>query len=274
MIGKQTATNEENQMPEKSSWLKLLHKVWPPAVIAACIALVVAVFTAPVFDLSEMQIRGDLENVGLREVRAVAERTLRGNILTANIDTMRDEIERISWVKRVTVRRVWPSAISVSIIRHRAVAIYEDGRLVSDEGVLFISNDESIERLMRMPTFSGDAQYVGDVVRNLPRFSRAVSKIKGRIKGVNVSFRGSWSVLVESDRYPSVTIELGRAIQADDPVNRLTQVVDNFHRISDMMRGFPERIDARYSNAFSAQLPDKASKARWREERDATQEKK
>ena len=48
-----------------------------------------------------------------------------------------------------------------------------------------------------------------------------------------------------------------KTIEVRGPVNHMRQVVDNMDRVVSMLKAYPERIDARYKNAFAAQLPPK-----------------
>lgn len=219
--------------------------------------------TAPFLDIETIEVRGHVESLGLQEVTQAVRDSVNGNVLTTNIEAVKKSVESISWVKRAQVTRLWPDALHISVVRHKAVAIWDDGRLVSETGELFASNDEPIERLAKMPTFGGDPQHVPEAVKNLPLFDQEVQKIGARIKAIYVTFRGSWSVVMDSERFSSVTVELGRALSANGPLLRLSQVVENFDRVCAMMQGYPDRIDARYRNAFAARLPDAQGRDFW-----------
>lgn len=231
--------------------------------LAAVALLVWRCLTTPFLAIDSVEVRGPVETLGLQEVVGAVRTSLKGNMLTADIEAVKHAVEEISWVKSAAVMRVWPHALFVDVVRHQAVAIFEDGRLVSDEGVLFVSNDEPIERLVAMPTLSGDPQYVGEAVRLLPLFEAQAKRVSARIKAVEATFRGSWSVVIESARFDAMKIELGRALTKNGPVLRLEQVMDNLERIADMMQGYPESIDARYRDAFAAQIPNAEARARW-----------
>lgn len=234
------------------------------AVLFAVVYGIWRVMTSPMLDIESLEIRGPVEALGLQEVTQAVTDNIHGNILTTDIEAVKSAVKEISWIKDVEITRLWPDSLYVKVLRHQAVAIWDDGRLVSQAGVLFSSNDEPIDNLVKMPTFGGDPQYVSDMVRMYPLFQNEVQKINARIKAVNVTFRGSWSVVIDSDHFEAVTIELGRALVSNGPVMRLKQVVDNFERVCEMMQGWPARIDARYRNAFAAKLPDAEGVQRWK----------
>ena len=95
-------------------------------------------------------------------------------------------------------------------------------------------------------------------MRYLPHFNEEVKRIGARVKAVKATFRGSWSVVLESPQFDSMEIELGRALTQGGPINRLRQVLDSMDRVVAMLKAYPERIDARYKNAFAVQLPPQA----------------
>lgn len=235
-------------------------RVFAKAFVAAAVVIVAALtvrglIKTPGLEIKTIEVRGPVEASGLQEVTRTVENSLNGNILTADIGRVKAALETIPWVRSACVSRLWPDSLYIEIKRHRSVAIWEDGRLVSDAGVLFVSNDEPIERLLQLPAFSGDPQYASQAVKYLPIFNETAAKVGARVKAVKVTFRGSWSVVLESAKFFSLQIELGRALTPDSPVNHLRQVVDNLDRAAELLHVYPERIDARYRNAFAAQLP-------------------
>ena len=236
---------------------------------AVCLFAALAVFGAvrmhqtPFLAIESVEVRGPVEAMGLEEVVNAVKGSLRGNMLTADIGRVKKAVEDISWIKSAEVTRLWPDALHVDVVRHKAVAIFEDGRLVSDEGVLFSSNDEPIDRLTAMPTFSGDPQYVSQDDRLLPLFEEQAQRLSAKVKAVDATFRGSWSIVIESAQFDAMKIELGRALTKNGPAVRLAQVMDNLPDVAEMMQGYPERIDARYKDAFAARLPTASSHERW-----------
>ncbi len=234
------------------------------SVTAAVVYGIWRVMNSPMLWIHTVEIRGPVEATGLQEVKEAVTENIHGNILTVDIEAVKKAVQSIPWIKSVEVTRLWPDSLYVNVVRHRAVAIFDDGRLVSDDGILFISQDEPIDNLVKLPTFGGDSQYVAEMVRVYPAFLNEVKKIGARIKAVEVTFRGSWSVVIESEDFDSMTIELGRALSINGPLLRLSQVVENFERVCGMMQGWPDRIDARYRNAFAAKLPDAENQKLWK----------
>lgn len=258
-------------MMEKWFWLKA-----SAVVLAAGSAVLWGVhfLNDPDYVVQKLYLVGRVEGASAVEVEQAVESARLGNLFLTDIEAVRAAVEDLSWVKEARVVRVWPDALRIDIERYESVAIWEDGRLVAGDGRLFSANDESIERLAQMPMFSGDAAYTAQAAAYLPAFREALSGMNARLKAVNVSFRGSWSVTTESQTMPPVTIELGRAFTEVTPVEKLKRVVRHFDHICSVMRGYPPRIDARYRDAFAVQYPSRASGQLWIKEHQSNQVKK
>ncbi len=258
-------------MSEKMFWLKAAAFV----LVTGGAALWGAHFLSdPGFSVQKLYLVGRVEGTSAAEVQQAVEAVRPGNLVLTDIEAVRTAVEDLSWVKKARVVRVWPDALRIDIERYDAVAIWEDGRLVAADGRLFTANDESIERLAQMPMFSGDAAYTAQAAAYLPAFREALDGMNARLKAVNVSFRGSWSVTTESQTMPPVTIELGRAFTEMTPVEKLKRVVKHFNHICTVMRGYPPKIDARYRDAFAVQYPSRASGQIWLKEHESKQAKK
>ena len=225
------------------------------------------VVEADYFRIKRIYIEGGIDGAALQEVTEAAKKDLTGTFFTADIDAVQQRIASLGWVTSVRVKRVWPDGLGVLVGRLGAVAIWEDGRLVAQDGRLFPGTDEPIELLASLPTFSGDVRFAQDAVQYFPRIRDMIRPLKARVKTLDISFRGSWKVTLEGDDFPTLTIELGRFVGDETPLERLQMVVKNFYATTDIMHGYPERIDARYHNAFAASLPTQEGSDFWNESR-------
>ena len=95
------------------------------------------------------------------------------------------------WVKRAVVRRVWPDGLRIAVETYSAFAVYEDGRLVDPDGVLFSANpDERDNPSDPLPNFYGPAGQTAQIARYYREFSRALSSIGATVTDVACSDRG------------------------------------------------------------------------------------
>ena len=117
-----------------------------------------AVMHLPVFDFSTLEVEGDVARVPVERVKQAVEPVIRGNFFTEDLDEVRRAAETVPWVKRAVVRRVWPDGLRIAVETYSAFAVYEDGRLVDPDGVLFSANpDERDNPSDPLPNFYGPA---------------------------------------------------------------------------------------------------------------------
>ena len=186
--------------------------------------------TLPVFNFTRLVLEGDLQKVPLSRMKEAVEGAVDGNFFTADLDHVRAAAERVPWVKRASVKRVWPGTLAIEVEVHEAMALYEDGRLVSTQGVLFSANPEEGREARDLPAFYGGAEQVEEIAERYRRFGDILAPLGARITDVILSDRGSWSLVFESDEIPPTKVELG---QPEDEEKRAAQLAERSEKRED-----------------------------------------
>jgi cell division protein FtsQ len=223
------------------------------AMLAASALLWLAVVALKVaqsrrFDFRRIEVTGDVRHISRGAVRAAVSGRLAGNYFTIRLDQARRAFETLPWVAQVSVRRIWPNRLRVTLTEHRALGEWSDGRLVSDAGVLFVANPAEAEADGPLVSFAGPPGFAAEAVSRFQQFGAMLAPLQLRIAGMRISDRASWSLTTR----PAADIELGR----DDPPGRLQQrlatIVTAYPAVTARLEGAATRIDARYSNGFAA----------------------
>jgi cell division protein FtsQ len=208
----------------------------------------------PAFDFKRIEVygnAGELKHVSAAAVRTAVAGRLKGGFFTMRLDDARRAFETVPWVAGASVRRVWPNRLIVTLTEHRALGLWGDGRLLSDEGRLFVANAAEAEIYGPLVEFDGPAQFAPEAARRYYEFAAALAALSMEIDAVDVSERASWSVHTRSEQ----TIELGR----DDPPGqlqaRLALVNASYPLMLAKFGAPPSRIDARYPNGLAAATP-------------------
>jgi len=228
-----------------------------------CAALAAAIFATgavrwllhqPWFDLRRVELRGDVLHVSRATVRAAIAGRLRGNFFTVPLDDVREAFESVPWVAAASVRRAWPDRLVVTLREHRALGLWSDGRLLSDNGRLFVANLAEAEIYGPLAQFDGPEVAAPEAARRYYEFAARLAPLALTVSGVEISERASWAVTTESGQ----RFELGR----DEPAGRLSERVAllaaAYPRVAERLGGPPRSIDLRYANGLAA-APAKTS---------------
>jgi cell division protein FtsQ len=215
----------------------------------------------PKFQLKRIDVRGDLRHVTAASVRAALAGRLRGTYFTMRLDDTRRLFETVPWVAEASVRRVWPDRLVVTLREHRALGVWEDGRLLSDRGELFVANPDEAEIYGQLPEFSGPFSVAKDAARRYYELSAQFSALSLRIAAIDISDRKAWSLQLapdlgeDSKHRADLRVELGRDRAAMPLGERVAQVVAAYPSVVAQLGGMPARIDARYANGLAASNP-------------------
>jgi cell division protein FtsQ len=206
----------------------------------------------PHFELRAIEVHGDLRHVTKASVRAATAGRLKGNYFTMRLDDTRRLLESVPWVARASVRRVWPDRLQVTLIEHRALGVWSDGRLLADDGQLFVANPAEAEIDGPLPAFEGPAAAARDAAQRYYEFAAQLAALGMTVVALDVSERRSWTVRAVGTDTSATTFELGRDGGAFTPGERLAQVVAAFPMVATRIGGVPLSIDARYASGLAA----------------------
>lgn len=205
----------------------------------------------PWFDLRRIELRAadgrSLEHVNVNAVRAATLGRLSGNFFTLSLEEARRVFESVPWVAAVSARRAWPDRLVVTLTEHRAVAVWDDGRLLSDSGRLFVANVAEAEVGGRLPQVEAPPRLAAEVARRLPQFEAHAESLGKVVESVEVSERAGWTLRMED----GLVLEIGR----DEPPGRLDErlalIVAHYPAVAAQAGAEVRRIDARYPKGLA-----------------------
>lgn len=239
--------------------MKKKHRLYAVSLIAvvALLLFILRSMSFPTLEIRELVVTGERDVRAITDVRRAVEGELSGSFFTQDLDQIKQAVERLTWVKSVTVTRVWPDSVNVNVVRLEPVARWEDGRLVSADGVVYVPLVEETGKTDGLPLIVADTTvFAPDAVKFLPRFQSIAAAFRVQVKSIAISYRGSWTVSLRMPKDRILRIELGRATSSDVVFDRLKRVLENYERVCETLQACPSFIDARYENAFAARWPD------------------
>ena len=105
------------------------------AVAAMLAAGVVWVSQRPYFVLRSIDLapapNSSLHYVSAGAVRSHITGRVKGDFFTVNLNQVRSLFESVPWVRRASVRRIWPDALRVSIEEQQPLALWNENQMVN-----------------------------------------------------------------------------------------------------------------------------------------------
>lgn len=219
-------------------------------IIAASVALawtaVIALQRLPFYPLREVRVVGELSQVQRSQIENAARSVVQGNFFTVNIDAARSAFEKLPWVRRAEIRRLWPDRLELRIEEHNPVARWRgvDGepRLVNSYGEVFAGSID-----LPLPMFSGPEGTSAEILARYKEFEQALAGINLHPRVVSLSPREAWQVRLDN----GLLLDLGRdqaKLPLAERVARFTEYYPNAIKRSQTQI---VAVDMRYPNGFT-----------------------
>ena len=216
------------------------------AIATISIVLVRKLASLPEFAIRHVVVtgaNGKLAHADPAHIAAVVQHELRGTFFTIDLSTARDALQRVSWVRRVAVRREWPARIEIAIEEHEPLARWNDISLVNRQGEVF-----DAEYGDDLPTFHAPEGTSAEVTARYREFASLLDRSGDAIESITRSARGAWGVKLDD----GLDVALGRE-QVSERWARWIQVGERYR--SRIARGRElVAIDMRYPNGFAARV--------------------
>jgi cell division protein FtsQ len=204
----------------------------------------------PIFTIESVRIEPapgyQLRHVSSSQLRAASQRGAGSNFFTVNLDDVRGQLETVPWVRRASIRRVWPNHLVIGIEEHQPMAVWGDSGLVNTFGEMFTASITQAEEDGPLPVLRGPEGSEALVVKRFEELRLWLAAIGRRPETVILSSRHAWSVTLDDE----TKLLLGReqTVSIEERVKRWVTV---FPRVQDRLDRKAELIDLRYPNGFA-----------------------
>jgi cell division protein FtsQ len=164
--------------------------------------------------LRSVQLSAAPKRVAVAEILAVVQSEIRGNFFTVDIERLRTALEKLAWVRSVSIWRKFPQGLMVQLEEHQALARWNDSELVNVQGELFQARSDQV-----LPEFFGQEKR-GDsfeIAKYYSVFSQQLAALGISVSQLALSPRHAWQMHLSN----GMVLELGR----EDAQQRLARFV-------------------------------------------------
>lgn len=205
----------------------------------------------PMFTLKEIRIEGmetELRRVNASTVRSTALPRIKGNFFTANLGAVRAAFEAVPWVRKAAVRREWPNRLVVTLEEHVPLGTWgQEGRLLSEQGEIFVANLAEAEEDGDLPEFAGPAGSEKEVMMRYRELQAWFAPVNLAPGAVHLSGRYAWAVKLDN----GMTVELGREQTSTTLKERVERLVAVYPQLVARLQDRIENVDMRYPNGMA-----------------------
>ena len=226
----------------------LLMLVAAAALLAAAAVWLVRVPSLPVNQVIFVE---NLPHTKRAEIEQVLPAAIRGNFFSLNLEMVRGSLEKLPWVRKVEVRRVWPARLEVKVEEHRPVARWGEGRgeLVDSYGEVFAAVPPEAE-LAALPALSGPNGTAPEVLKRYSELVGAFKVVSEKPVQVILSPRLAWQLKLSNGMW----VDIGRE-QPKAPVGvRLQRFIEVYPEMVAQRDIKPAVVDLRYPNGFAMRV--------------------
>jgi cell division protein FtsQ len=197
------------------------------------------------FPVRQIEVTTALKQTSREDVQQAAQGRIEGNFFAVSPDAVRLGLEKLPWVRRASVRRVWPDRLEVELEEHVALARWSDEGLVNTYGERFQGSSDR-----GLPLFVGPPGSEHEMAIRYARFVALLTPLAAPLERVVLTQRFAWQLRLAG----GLDIMLGR--DADLAEQRLQRFVTVYDATLKKIPRRHEYVDLRYPNGFALRMPE------------------
>ena len=222
--------------------------------VFACMLIALAiswVMRHSLFNLSGIEVQGDLKHTSAAALRAGVAPHLSGNFFMMDLASTRAAFESVPWVRRAVVKREFPDRLKVVLQEHQPVAFWgseSDARMVNSFGEMFEVNQGDIET-EDLPLLNGPQGQSAAVLQGFQLLSPMFEPIDGVLEQLELTSQGNWRARLDT----GAAIDLGHG-SMDEISARTQRFVATLTQVSSRYGRDLQSADLRYANGYAIKL--------------------
>lgn len=148
-----------------------------------------------IFQLNEFSIYGN-KKTKRENILKILSQEENSSIFNVNIESLREKIIKLKWVKSVIITRILPNKISINIVEYKPFAVWQNKgffKLINQEGVIITSISNPI---FDLPLIIGESapKYITELFLELNEQPETIKNFK-----VASNYRGRrWDIILDS----------------------------------------------------------------------------
>jgi cell division protein FtsQ len=234
-----------------------------------------AVHLPGLFPLHSVRLSAALQRVDATGVLQAVHNEVKGNFFTVDVERLRISLEKLPWVRSVSIRREFPYRLVVQLEEHQALAHWNKRALVNQQGEVFVVESEKVmpkaaprpdevrvpgdvplagasgiprpslygDSKPVLPSFIGPDGTAAEVTQHYTQFNQQLAPLNLQAAQIALSPRHAWQLHLSN----GMVLELGR----EDMQQRLARFVAVYPYSLAAIQSQVKYVDLRYHNGFA-----------------------
>ena len=198
---------------------------------------------ADMFPVANVNFEGRFEHVTRNHLVAAVKDHVRGNFFAADLNLVKQRVESVPWVYRVSVRRQWPRDLHIRFEEQELVSKWGKGAWLNHAGELVRLN--AAYTAPDLPQLQGPEGTHTHVLARYQDFSKLLQPVAMRIVGVTLTPRRTWRLQLDT----GVTLVLER----ENPDAKIKRFARIYRQVLAKHESKIKQVDLRYTNGFAVE---------------------
>ena len=202
------------------------------------------------FTIERIRVEDNLHRVDPLSVERKAWQGVNGNYFSVDLTAIEEQLKEIAGIYQVSVRRVWPDTLHVSVTESGALAKWTELRADGSYGIERFINLPPDQISRQVPALVGPAERRGTVLDVYHEADRMLRPLGLETVAVNLTAVGDWRLQVQSsyvDEESGFALVVGR----HDPVQKVIDFAEVFDIALRGQLALIEVVDLRYPSGLA-----------------------
>ena len=191
--------------------------------------------------IREIRVAGEFHHLRPAQIQSLVTKSIDGGFFSVNVNAIRKRLLLDPWIKKASIRRIWPGGLQVTITEQDPAARWGEQALLNGDGMLFEPAADTPD--LALVQLSGPPGSEHAVLQQYRNFSRLFTGVGLTVTGLSLSNRSAWVVHTAQGH----KIVLGR--KAVD--SRVDQFLKAYAATRKADWKQIDVIDLRYTNGFA-----------------------
>lgn len=195
--------------------------------------------------VEKIRLSGDFKQLDTASLKSQLKSYIGHDFLTVDIKSIQQTLGQHPWVKNVSVKRIWPNQLNVTVQEKKAVARWDKEHLLSSQAVIFKANSEGF---LNLPKINGYSKQTVDLLQRYHKMQQQFSSLGLFIDELTEDRKGALRLLFNN----TLLVNMGSEDNEMKIRHLLAVYTDQIKPRAEQIK----QIDFRYSNGFAIAWKD------------------